>query len=320
VLAQKGVHASGKPSDVSRLSLAELAKTELVPLLETVIVEQASLPASLPPTDPRIRPYRKHLERLRNHLDLFASVYPAQGKTDDWEELRHRIDVLYESMGSLKDLWDSQLPTAKPGQPVAVDPDLLGKRQEKLNQASEKLLRPKNLTKYRALLCAPETRPGQERSPKGQSRFSWGGVELRPDLTRPGIDNLRALVRAQATRALEDYEQLCSLGDVATPKHEKQLHDFRKRVRTLLNVSIYFPEVFRQPDKGTATLRPLYGLITQYGLVIDQLAGMHVDEDEQRTDALGVDAHRIDDAWSSLNTWQQKLRVPALLGELIASL
>jgi hypothetical protein len=88
-------------------SFEALARRVLPPLVDEAFARVDALGADVAPD--AVKPVRKLLGKLRDHLDLFAPVFaPADDWRDPWAELRAAVDEGYGVVGRFKDLHDPQ--------------------------------------------------------------------------------------------------------------------------------------------------------------------------------------------------------------------
>lgn len=320
VLSQRGEHTKLPRAQAERLSFTELAALDVPVLHDLVCTQLRELKPQPTPDDPSIWLVRKNLVRLRNHLDIFATAYPAAPCT----ALRKQLDALYEALGTLKDITHVELApagigwvsTATAGPREALEREVLPSLQRTIASAAAEIVAHAEPT--RAMLASPkmknvgQTRPG--------TRFAWSGVKPNPKKGKSGLQNVRRLMRAQVKLAQRELKLAEKLDSPLGKKPERQLHDVRKRLRALINYSTYFPDVYASAEVGVALVTKLYTATYEYGLVQDNLARAHLakalgDATDAQTAELTASAR-----WPTLKAWQKDQKLTEVLSQLEAAL
>jgi hypothetical protein len=328
-ISQQGAHSALPRAEVERMSFSELAAYDLPPIFDLLEEKLELISRNTAPDDPGIRPARKMAQRLRGNLDLFASVYP-RGGPHGWKVLRARVDKLYEALGDLKDLqraspaanqglgW-GEVPSDAASATLKLHLELLPQLQERVAQAKAALTR--DLTAFRQLLETPLAAPkGVKVHARKDSRFYWGGIDATPKRGLSGLDNIRRVMTNQIALSLRTSKTVLKLDDPIGPKRAKEFHDFRKRVRALIDAGSFFPEVFKDPVRGTMLQRQLYSLTHNYGLLQDRVVGVHNADAIGDTEGRAAAEAEIREVWPQIVKWQKDQRVKDVLKEFAAEL
>src|SRR5262249_50533260 len=89
-------------------SFADLARSTTAPLFTALTSNLGRISDSAMPHDATLKALRKDMQRLRDHLDVFAFAYGKGADEKVWDGLRKKLDQGYEQLGHFKDLFDSQ--------------------------------------------------------------------------------------------------------------------------------------------------------------------------------------------------------------------
>ncbi|MBK7858501.1 MAG: CHAD domain-containing protein [Archangiaceae bacterium] len=329
VLRQAGPHARLSRPEVEKLTFAELAHEDVPGLFDQALRALQYVGADTSPDDVKIRGVRKSIERLRNHLDLFASVYPLDGE-HGWGQLRKQVDAVYEALGQLKDLHDSGLalsaslgwsdvPSDLTGAAAKLHDEVMPQRRQRLVDACATF--EANAPAFRAMLASPLEAPTQlEKHDAKDSRFYWGGVKANPKPTETGLQSIRRLLEKQAGLARTNSKNVTALDSPFGKKSEREFHDLRKRVRSLINVAAYFPEVFAEPAHGADLQRKLYSLVLEFGDVEDRLVRLHTAAELGDLEDRATAETEVLNLWPHLMRWQREQQIEGLLQDFADAL
>lgn len=254
------------------------------------------------------------LGKMRDHLDVFAYAYGFDRNTDRWRSLRKQIDKGYEVMGKFKDLYDALPPAvrADPAQRDAVYAgmgDKIAARREAVVQWLAGFSDPQLVAQYQAHL---ESTDGEihKRSAKKLSRFFWGAAEIVPKKRKSGVENISRLERRLLKLAGADLDELSTIEKVAQkmdgkkiPKDEELFHDFRKRIRTVVKLAGYFPEIRKTNSEGQpraeAKLAKVAEAVSRLGEVQDSLISLHGKKGKKAKKL----RKQINEDWAVLKEW-----------------
>ncbi|MCC6805986.1 MAG: CHAD domain-containing protein [Deltaproteobacteria bacterium] len=289
----------------------ELAISRGDPLREKVATLLVGLTPASVPHDDSIYALRKQVLKLRQHLDIFAHVYQRDPK--QFKALRDSLDQGYEALGRFKDLFDSQgltETTRDPGTGAFVQTTTLTELRYKKGEVDERLaaalawkrkfLAPERQAELKSMLAGAADPEGKKTV---GSRFFWGSVDQKPKASLSGVENLQRLLAGLLDRAIEEYKPFKKL---ATPLGENQevFHDYRKRVRSILNVLDGFPEL------TAPTLAPLRQTLVEHitlcGLIEDKLVGHELASKRGKGKQAKALEEEIEAKFAALKEWQKE--------------
>lgn len=302
--------------DLGKLPFHKLAQHSLGDALTTLRGQVDKLGPEAMPHDDSVYALRKSVFRLRTRLDLFSHAFAEHPKA--WQRARVMLDDGYEALGQFKDLYDSQGLAS-------------GKRDEKtgapLDQATaHPVYRDQDIATRRARMLAwrsefAEALPALDKLPrkaepldkpldrKLQSRFFWGGDTRAPKAKMSGVENIRRLVRDLTSQAIGEFASVQDLKNLRTEARQAEFHDFRKRMRVILNVMDNFPQMARSlPEKALVT-----AIVDRYGTIEDRIVALKLAEDrDDKAEAHKITAD-VDERWHELRDWQTAADIPTML-------
>ena len=291
-------------------SFDALATRVLPPLLDEVIVALAELSEHARPD--QVKPLRKLLGKLRDHLDLFAPVYPASPDFHDgWVELRGAVDEGYDALGALKDLHDVQ-DVARP-EDARYDRAELRRRRARVHAWRTRF---DELVERARALLAHGARPDGWRKRSGLSSRYWGtpGPRARPD--QDALANLTRLVRWRLREAHRAWQRAVPLRHLHRRGVHDRFHDARKRTRSLVRLFEWFPELTSTPAQVAPRVEALAELVVASGKILDRVNAYRIAR------AAGDRARRrelVDEIawrWRKLRRWAARHEVEPALREL----
>jgi hypothetical protein len=290
-------------------SFEALARRVLPPLVDEVIAQVAALGADVAPDV--VKPLRKRLGKLRDHLDLFAPVFPApRDAADDWRdrwaELRAAVDEGYGVLGAFKDLHDPQeVARAASGTDdaeIRYDAAALEERRAALLAWRARFVRPAHVRSVRATV-AVKAAHGAWRRRSGLSARFWGTPGPKPDPERPALANLARLVRYRLREARKVWRRAAEATKLDERRARERFHDSRKRTRALVHALRWFPElVDGGAEAATPLLERLAELVRRQGKILD-----HLNAD----DTAGAASE-----WRSVRRWGKRHDLDHVLREL----
>ena len=315
---------------IACFSLFAITKTPALPLEQLTYSEAAQqlIPASFSQMVPHLRsidsktlPHqvkkpldlRKEVLKVRDYLDIFAYAMPdakIKKKTDAYERLRQDLDEGYAVLGSYKDLFDMQGTSA---QQAAYDKQDVKKRREDLLKWRDQFLAREG--EYFAYLNSIDGNTLVDRDRSDLSSFYWGATELRPAAQLSAHENLNFLLRDLLLQARTEWPLVRQISNPARDPHNIEVfHDFRKRVRTLVKVTTYFPELVRWKPEDLAFLKEI---TRRYGVISDQVAKIILLEDKGKDSKVKKLKDETKDLWKELQAWEAKYNVEAKLAGLL---
>lgn len=143
-----------------------------------------------------------------------------------------------------------------------------------------------------------------------QSQFFWGGAEIEPELDESGLENLGRLGRALLDRAMADYASIDDVEEVTSVDDHEAFHDLRKRVRSIVKLVDYFPELLQAGADEPLTMAP--ALVDRYGSLNDRILAYDMAKESEKRRL----ADSLEDEWKDLRTWQRKQHLDERLEEL----
>jgi len=305
-------------------SYAELADTRVPKAFDVVTTSVGGFSTSTLPHEAKT--LRKQIGELREYVDLFAYAYDKKGPGDPWVVLRTDLDEGYETVGAYKDLFDAQgltLATKDPqtgafGEGVRPDqvryPDTRELEKRRAVVLAWKARFVPRVAAHRAYVSRADPKKMHARDAKEQSQFFWGGANIEPQLDKSGLENLSALGRELLDRAAKDYASISDLGDVTSFDDHEAFHDLRKRVRAIVKIVGYFPELL---EPGAAkSLAVAQELVDRYGSLNDRISAYDLASKSEKKKL----AAAIEDAWKDVKQWQKESDVGDRLKELKKSL
>ncbi len=266
---------------------------------------------------------RKKIGELRDYVDVFAFAYTEVGEKDPWYELRHDLDTGYEEIGKFKDLFDAQglelaekdPATGQWGEGVRPEdveyPDMQEVERRRTVALAWKAAFESRKAEHRAVVAVADA--ARLHAHRKLSRFFWGGADLEPSLQKSGLQNLGAMVRRLLELADQDYGAAAVLVDVTQLAEHEQFHDLRKRVRSVLKVLDYFPELLGSDAK--ASLELLDEFVERYGKLNDEISALGLVADAAEHASLEA---RIRGDWEQLRGWQESVHAREAMATLRA--
>ena len=314
---------------IACFSLFTITKTPAVPLESLTYSEAAQqlIPVAFSQMIPHLRsigsktlPHqvkkpldlRKEVLKVRDYLDIFAYALPKAKikKTEAFLRLRQDLDVGYAVLGSYKDLFDIQ---GKSVQSVDYNKQDVKKRREHLLIWLDGFLAREG--EYLAYLESIDGRTLVNRDRKELSSFYWGATELRPFIQISAQDNLRLLLKDLLVHARMEWPLVRQIKNPAKdPSDIEVFHDFRKRVRTLVKVTTYFPELMAWRSEDLAFLKEI---TRRYGVISNQVAKILLLESKGKTSQVKKLKDETKELWKDLQAWEVKFEVEAKLERLL---
>ncbi len=291
----------GKADGISSSeTYGQLAAARVMPLYDEVLNGLEIFDADIQPHEAKA--LRKTIGRLRDMVDIFVYAYPDDDG-DLWQDVRESLDDGYESMGEFKDLFDVQGVEADD---AVYDEDEVAELRDEVLDWKEAFLEPSTQAKYAAYLASPSLTEIYERDEDDLPRFYWreSGKEPKDDLT--GIENMQRLTRELIEEARDDLEKTEDLRKLHKEDNQDPFHDFRKRLRSVEKLAVYFPSMFEQdePARLAELLLLVETTVDLYGDINDRLVAYsraHERDDDDREDEL---KDEIKEMWKDLRDFQ----------------
>lgn len=238
---------------------------------------------------------RKEVGYMKILVDVFMFAYTDKDG-DEIRDFRGFLDDGYAVLGDYKDEMDRDIEISTTVKKYRYDscnydvPKGILETvydRKRLKPKREKMLKwvkvfiKKATNNYKLLLKVKEEIV--LRSPKKLSRFYWGGLNLQPDGALSGLDNIKYLQRSLSERAITELDVLLSLETIHQYENEESFHDFRKRVRSIIRIDMFFPQV-KSGDSATELLEKVSKIVGKFGDVNDLFLKYHdtVKEEEKK--------------------------------------
>lgn len=306
--AQQALPEDFDPTDLSYQELAQAANTTYLSIIAEEIdkVSEATYPHD-------VKCLRKQIGYMKILVDLFVYAYPEKkGKKDPILKFRGFLDDGYEFYGDYKDEFDRdpeivaavseyKIDSCRFEVPSEVlekvyDQRRISEKQRILldwsNKFAEKF--PKNLE----MLSKVEKRL-VDRPKKSLSRFYWGGLDVSPKKKKlDGLGNIKRLQYHLLDKALFEYDILISRDEIHRYEDEEVFHDFRKRVRSVLRIDLFFPGT--RPDRASDKLEEVEEYVGMFGDVNDLFLKYHDYLDEGNKKKAGKIRKQINKSWKEL--------------------
>ncbi len=301
------------PVQLENLTFNEAAQQLIPPTFSQLLQHLRSIGTkTLPHQVKKPLDLRKEVLKVRDYLDIFAYAMPEAkiNKKDAFERLRQDLDEGYAVLGSYKDLFDVQGTSA---QHVDYDKHDVKKRKAALLKWRDGFLARQN--QYVAYLSFIESSNLVKRDRDDLSSFYWGATELRPLIQLSAHDNLNLLLKDLLLHAIEEWPLVRQLKNPARdPNNIEVFHDFRKRVRTLVKVTTYFPELVIWKSEDVAFLQKI---TRRYGVISDQVAKIVLLEGKGKAAKVKELKDETKKLWEDLQAWEEKNKVEDKLASLL---
>jgi hypothetical protein len=294
-----------------RASYAALADERVPPTFDEVRAGLVSLHAGTLPHEAKA--LRKRIGVLRDYIDIFAAAYDKRGPGDPFDALREDIDDLYERVGEFKDLFDAQgvaIATQDPAtgawgdgvrpDDVPYDPAEVAARLAKVLTARARF--ESRADAHRAYLSRADASRTYEHD--GAGRFYWAGSGVAPSASRSGLENLSKLARALVGKAAKNLDEIRGLDEITGLRDHEDFHDLRKRVRAIVKLVDYFPELL-EPG-GEDELAVARELVERYGSLNDKILAHDLARERDRDAERKALAKEIEAEWKLVKAWQKQ--------------
>lgn len=278
----------------------QMAATRVMPLLDEVVTGVEIFDEDIQPHEAKA--LRKTIGRLRDMVDIFVYAYPDDDG-DLWQDIRESLDEGYESMGAFKDLFDVQGVEAEWAE---YDEEEVAELRDVVLAWKREFMDPDTQRIYGEYLASPSLTEIHERDDDDLPRFYWkeSGKEPKDDLT--GLENMQRLTRELIDEARDDLDKTEDLRKLHKEKNQHSFHDFRKRLRSVEKLSVYFPEMYAQddPERLASLLLLVETTVDLYGDINDKLVAhmrAHERDDDDREEEL---EDEIKSMWKNLRDFQ----------------
>ena len=246
---------------------------------------------------------RKDLDLARDMLDIFAPVMPGTEKNDFFLALRENLDMGYESVGFFKDLYDVQ-GVASPDEAV-YDQGEVKEFLKPVLDWKESFLDKDFQRASQTFFETIDADHVYKRKSKDLSKFYWRNIENLPSFGDPAGDSLIRLIKGLLKQARAEEDQLLEIKSVVDKDDQEVFHDFRKRVRTVVEVSEYFSELFDPSEIQKAKLVVLTELVARYGALHDKMISYDRALEKDKKSKAKELAREIDADWQDIKKWQK---------------
>ena len=324
----KSLKASLNETDPSELSYSELATNKVSPLFEEMIAQLVEFDKQTLPHEAKA--LRKLIGKTRAYLDIFSYAFTFDQEFDGWEWLRDDLDKGYEKMGLFKDIFDEMGIIIAVKDPETgkwsdgVKPKHIEYDEDEVKDARKKVLKwkddffyPMKNSFYNYYLKHTTFEIDLSRPKEVQSKFLWGGVDSLPNNSKSGFENVGNLVLQLTVLAEADYEYVKNLESLLDKEHEETFHDFRKRVRYVVKIIGYFPDILLENSTRTMDIiEQLTTMVSMFGDLNDRLISYHKAEKEDKKDKMRKIGKEVNKGLENLLEWIEENDVNNSLREL----
>jgi CHAD domain-containing protein len=324
ITARNVTGATLAPTPVVPPTFGELAKSRTLPLFDLTRKNLDRITSTSMPHEPELKALRKDMQRLRDHLDIFAFSYGGKAREKVWTQLRNQLDEGYEELGAFKDLFDSQgLALSADGKPPAetkYSDKEVKKSREKLQKWVKEFTSDANQKAWRELLNNPSQKI-EDVEPKSLSKFFWGKVDFKPKASDSGLVTVGKLASrlaqdseaaVKSSKKLSDLTKSKKKGELS--KDEEEFHDTRKRLRSTSNLLKNFSDL--ATDEIKALLVTVDSAVGKYGDIEDDLVAYHRAIKADKQNAAAKLKNKIDDELKLLQRWQKEVDLEKVLNTL----
>jgi hypothetical protein len=287
---------------VHRLSFGALAAARTLPVFDNFTEHLGTLARDVMPHYRDLKALRKQLQRLRDHLDVFAFAWKNA------HALRRSLDEGYETMGRFKDLFDSQRATLEKYEEPTYRERELKKRRRALTRWAQHF-DVQRQQRWRARLAKPSQQVC-DLEQHSLSRFFWGSVPFRPGDDDTGADTLVRLASALTQNARRAVKKMSARSSLTHKKNEEAFHDTRKRLRAVMNLFTNFADVLPQQPR----LELVREAVSRYGAIEDGLVAWHRSKHGHRERE-----RHLNQTWKSLRAWQTEVDLSGVLEVMATS-
>ena len=282
---------------------SELMSSEILSLKEGLTI---LTPNILPHEAKKIR---KDVGRFRTYLDLFIHLYPKYKSHDSWEATRELIDDGYEIIGHFKDMFDILGLSKDEVSEDDYDLPLLKKRRMKVliwkKRFEYYFSKEKNLMYLEnPLLHTIQLRPTDE-----LPKYYWRLVPSAPHPQATFSSQIRLLAWELFGVVQDTYPTLWGIDAILKEENIVKFHDFRKKLRSILNFSSLFPGIILASQSESAPYILLLEFTKKLGKLNDLVLGLHdlesdndMDEELKDLEILRAKRH-IEAYWFELQSW-----------------
>ncbi|MBL6990237.1 MAG: hypothetical protein ISR65_10685 [Bacteriovoracaceae bacterium] len=297
---------------LEKLSYGELAKKSVYSLYKDMLDELKKFDKKILPHEAKA--LRKQIGNTRGYIDLFPFAYKSE---KGLAELRDGLDEGYEVMGEFKDLYDIQ---GVDVDDADYDKDEVKKLRNAVLDWKDSFGKSSRQKEFKDLLANPAKKIVDIKR-KNLSRFFWGGVDQKPLNRLTGVENISRLAKNLLDLARDDYDDAKQLDDVLDHEEAESFHDFRKRIRTVLKITAFFPHIVedtsKKVDNSFDTLNVLVG---KYGDINDSITAhfkyLEDDRDKKAKDA----AKKAEKEFKKLKKWQKEEEIDAVVETFLDAL
>jgi hypothetical protein len=239
---------------------------------------------------------RDALLDIRDVLDIFPQAYPiwASSQADNWVVMRAALNDGYTLIGDYQDL---HRVTPSPATQEAMLNGLLRWKNEFENASVQ--------YHFQDYLQNPDPTLLWFRNTSELSYIFWGNTTARPSSNLTGIENIALLAGAQIQHLRERYFVLRSFENLTTDDNANYMHDYKKQLRALQQVSSkWYPSVLNTTSKYYNLLSDqsdacYAALVQTHSFVIPFLFY----EAHGPADELANAEIALDSSWATLKTW-----------------
>ena len=307
----------------ARASFNAFAKELLVSGYSQVLNTLEKVNANIEPHT--MKPIRKQVGAFRNLMDIFVYAYEP-GEKDLFTELREELDVIYERFGEYKDLYDAietelSERDEKTGEWTTPDNilELVKYDEEELAKRRKAMLEAKYAFEEKAESFKPVLEniadgvATESRKRKKVKGFFWKFASDEPTDSRNALENLFWLMDDLRAQAANDYAEALELEELTDYEEAEAFHDFRKRMRAVIKLYDFFPELFNLTEKSAERMTQYDLVVDQIGKINDLIMAYHKKDESKKV------AKRIDKEWKSFKKWQKKNKIQSQLDKELES-
>jgi hypothetical protein len=249
---------------------------------------------------------RDALLDIRDVLDIFPQAYPiwASSQADNWVVMRALLNDGYTFIGDYQDL---HRVTPSPATQQGMLNGLLHWKSRFENASVD--------YHFEDYFEKPDPTVLWFRNTSELSYIFWGNTTVRPSSNLSGIQNIALLAGAQIQHLRERYFVLRSFENLTTNYNANYMHDYKKQLRALQQVSSHwYPSVLNTTSKYYNLLSDqsaacYAALVQTHSFVIPFLFY----EAHGPSDELANAEIALDSSWATLKTWYSTNAWPDVL-------
>ena len=210
---------------------------------------------------------RKTIAKVRAYFDIFIYSYPKRGEEDIWKDGRGLLDTGYGLVGSFKDVFDRLEKPIEEVEPQDYD------YQEVESLRSKILLWIKRYRKFfydrknELYFSHPRKKTAQVRKHSDLPKYYWRIASFVPKLSQDNSAILYKLIEELLASCKNSHRKVQKIRDILDPENQKNMHEFRKKLRAIIKLNIYFNGLLSKKILNSEAYRNLEQLVDRYGQI-----------------------------------------------------